>query len=465
MQPTSISKLQADIQIPDWIIWIQCIAFIVLYAVWGIPETMGFRNTALITGAVLSLYPIYRFRHYFLQVNAIPIWLVALLFVWATLHLFMFSQEYSLQLLEFRRIWRYAAIAVIFAIGLGLSLASANANQGRWWALIYFGLCSPVLIYLLKYTLTTYEVQLGIQVPASLKIYFGSQPHYVPKSDYIAFCLPTLAIALGQTKRIILNAQFGWRQFFSIFIHLLIISATLFMFYIQNIKNGMIYAALLCLIFGVFIAFLKTSKINLWRNRIIFLAVVGIFATAIYPHIKINNSWRTLVADTKVAVQLDQHQQWKYAGTQGYPINEFGKTVSATNYERAAWFLVGSKLAIENPFGYGLIEDSFKKMAKAKFPEVSPNLSHSHSGWLDLILAIGFPGFMLVMGSLLIAIRNSKYIRSHWKEVISWGLLSNLFLWCTTEVAATVTFPALLFWIMLTSALVLLGGIQKSTKN
>ena len=100
MQPISISKLQVDIQIPGWIICIQCIAFIVLYAVWGIPETMGFRNTALITGAVLSLYSIYRFRHYFVQVNAIPIWLVALLFIWATLHLFMFSQDYSLQLLD-----------------------------------------------------------------------------------------------------------------------------------------------------------------------------------------------------------------------------------------------------------------------------------------------------------------------------------------------------------------------------
>jgi len=455
MQPTSISKLQADIQIPDWIIWIQCIAFIVLYAVWGIPETMGFRNTALITGAALSLYSIYRFRHFFIQVNAIPIWLVALLFIWATLHLFMFSQDYSLQLLEFRRIWRYAAIAVIFAIGLGLSLASASANQGRWWALIYFGLCSPVLIYLLKYTLTTYEVQLGIQVPASLKIYFYSQPHYVPKSDYIAFCLPTLGIALGRMKSTLLNEHFGWRQFYAILIHFSVIAATLFLFYIQDVKNGMFHAAFLFLIFGAFIFFSKTSTVNFWRNAVIFLAALGIFTTALYPHVKKNDSWRTLVADIKVAVQLDKHQEWKYAGAKGYPNNEFGKVVSATNYERTAWFLVGSKLALESPLGYGLIEDSFKKMAKAKWPEVSPNLSHSHSGWLDFILAKGFPGFLLIMGALLIAMRNSKYMDPPWKEVASWGLLANLLLWCTTEVTATVTFVTLLFWIMLASSLVI----------
>jgi hypothetical protein len=464
MQPISIPKLQADIQIPDWIIWIQCIAFIVLYAVWGIPETMGFRNTALITGAVISLYPIYRFRHYFLKVNAMPIWLVALLFIWATLHLFFFSQEYSLQLLEFRRIWRYAAIAVIFAIGLGLSLASANANPGRWWALIYFGLCSPVLIYLLKYTLTTYESQFEVQVPSNLKIYHFSQPHYVPKSDYVAFCLPLLAIALGRLKSILLNDRFGWRQLLETITQLLLIAATLFLFYIQNIKNGMIYAALLGLIFGVFIVFSKTTRSKINRNLLIFLIALGVFATAFIPHFVKNDSWHTIVADTKIAVQLDRYQQWKYAGSKGYPNNEFGKMVSITNYERAAWFLVGGQLAIENPLGYGLIEDSFKKMAKVKWPEVSPNLSHSHSGWLDVILAVGFPGFLLIMGSLLLAIRSSKCIQSPWKEIAFWGLLANLFLWCTTEVSATVTFVTLLFWIVLASALAL-TNMLKNTKT
>lgn len=458
MQSILISKPQSHIQIPKGIIWIQCIAFIVLYAVWAIPETMGIRNTALITGAVASLYPIYLFRSSLIQIKAIPIGLLILLFVWATLHLFLFAQDYNLQLLEFRRIWRYAAIAVVFAIGLGLSLANASANQGRWWALMYVGLCSPVLIYLLKYTLTTYEAQLGMPVPASLKIYFWSQPHYVPKSDYVAFCLPVLAIALGLMRRALLNQQFGWRQLLATSIHLLVIAATLFLFYVQDIKNGMIYAALLCLIFGPALAFAGISKIHFWRNTIIFSLALGVFATALYPHIKKNDSWRTLVADTKVAVQLDRYQHWKYAGAQGYPNNEFGKMVSVTNYERAAWFMVGTQLAMEGPLGYGLIEDSFKKMAKAKWPEVSPNLSHSHSGWLDVILAVGVLGFLLVMSSLLIAMRNSKYTQSPWKEIASWGLLANLLLWCTTEVSATVTFAALLFWIALAGALAIPNG-------
>ena len=138
-------QIQSSIHIPNWIIGIQCIAFIVLYAVWGVPETMGFRNTALITGAVFSLYPIYQFRHFFFQKTAISIWLIAMLFIWAVLHLLLFAQDPAQQKIEFHRIWRYAAIAVIFAIGLGLTLSNAQTNKSRWWVLIYFGLCCQFL--------------------------------------------------------------------------------------------------------------------------------------------------------------------------------------------------------------------------------------------------------------------------------------------------------------------------------
>lgn len=452
-------KAQVNINIPNWIIGIQCLAFIVLYAVWVIPETMGFRNTALITGAVFSLYPIYQFRHLFFQKAAAPIWLLVMLFIWAALHLLLFAQDPVQQQLEFHRIWRYAAIAVIFAFGLGLSLANAKTNKNRWWALVYFGLCCPVLIYLLKYVLTTYEVQLGIQVPAILKIYSSSQMHYIPKTDYVAFCLPVLALALGRIKNILLGKEFEWQQLFGITIHFLLIAATLFLFYVQNIKNGMMHAAILFLVFGTVLVFVRLSPIHFWRNVLIFLMAVGIFIGALYPHFKKNDSLRYLVADTKIAVQMDKYVEWQRGGGQGLPNNEFGKLVSYTNYTRVAWFLYGSQLALEHPLGYGLIETSFEKRMRAEGFDIKPH-RQSHSGWLDILLAIGFPGFLLVMASLLIAMRNSKWVQSPYKEIAFWGLLASLLLWCTTEVAATVTFPLLLFWVALASGLGLAATIQ-----
>lgn len=452
LQAIQSPKAQRNIHIPNWIIGIQCLAFIVLYAVWGIPETMGFRNTALITGAVFGLYPIYQFRHFFFQKSAIPIWLLVVLFIWAVLHLLLFAQDPAQQKIEFHRIWRYAAIAVIFALGLGLSLANAQTNKNRWWALIYFGLCCPALIYLMKYVLTTYEVQLGIRVPANLKIYASSQMHYIPKTDYVAFCLPVLALALGRIKSILLGKEFEWKYLLSVAVDFLLIAATLFLFYVQDAKNGMMHSVILFLIFGVTSVFVRFSPIHFWRTTFILLVAAGIFMAAFYPHLKKNDSLRYLIADTKIAVQLEKYPEWKRGGEHGLPNNEFGKTVSHTNYVRVAWFLYGSQLAVEHPLGYGLIETSFDKRMKAAGFDIRPH-RQSHSGWMDTLLAIGFPGFLLVMTSLLIAIRNSKWMQSPYKEIAFWCLLANFLFWWTTEVAATVTFPLLLFWIALVSGL------------
>lgn len=451
-QAIQVPKTQINIDIPSWIIGMQCLAFIVLYAVWGIPETMGFRNTALITGAVFSLYPIYQFRHFFFKKTATPIWLLLILFIWAVLHLFLFAQDSAQQKIEFHRIWRYAAIVVIFAIGLGLSLANAKTNKNRWWGLIYFGLCCPVLIYLMKYLLTTFGTQLGIHVPESLKIYSSSQMHYIPKTDYVAFCLPVLALALGRIKSILLSKNFESKQLFHMAVHFSLIAATLFLFYIQNAKNGMMHAIILFFVFGVALVFVRLSRIHFWRNLLIFLLIAGIFVVALYPHFKKNDSLRYLVADTKIAVQLDKYLEWQRGGEHGLPNNEFGKTVSHTNYVRVAWFLFGTQLAIEYPLGYGLIETSFDQRMRAEGFDIRPH-RQSHSGWMDMLLAIGFPGFLLAIGSLLIAMRNSKWMQSPYKEIAFWCLLANLLFWWTTEVAATVTFPLLLFWIALASGL------------
>jgi hypothetical protein len=214
----------------------------VLYGFWILPEIVGFRNTALVVGGIAGLYPIYQYRTYLVQKRAIPIWLIVSLFAWATFHLFFLSRDYDLQLLEFKRIWRYTAIGGIFALGLGLSLANSSISlkesRPPFWRAIYLGLCLPVLIYLFKYVLTIYGARMGIQVPAYLQIYFGSTAYCVPKNDYVAFCLPVLAISLGRIGfHLTDNIHLKLRQYLAVAFYLFIVVATLFLFYIQNIKN------------------------------------------------------------------------------------------------------------------------------------------------------------------------------------------------------------------------------------
>lgn len=466
---------QPEAIVSSWLIRIQCIAFVVLYAVWILPEMVGFRNTALVMGAVAGLPVIYFYRRLLMQRHALPIWLMLALFSWAIIHLLFLSQDFTTQMLEFKRIWKYAAIGAIFALGLGLSLGGDNVKlntqqigagtetslSSECWILFYFGLSLPVLIYLIKYAMAVVALGWGLNLPAYLGIYHGSQPFYIPKTDYVAFCLPPLAIALGRLKEMFQAGEpKSWSQWsIGIWSYGGLIVATLFLFLAQNIKNGMAYAVI-CIF--IFILLLTFQRPKVGGSKWSYIVIVALLLTAFvsFGHIQKNESWRTLVADARVALQTEQYQHWKFAGIHGYPNNELGKMVSITNYERVAWLKAGAELSFGMPMGYGLIEDSFMRMARAKWPEVSPNLSHSHSGWLDVALAIGWPGLTLILTSLFYLMIHSASVVNPWSQVAFWAPLSILLLWCTTEVAATVPFAALIFWICLCGGLIVRASLR-----
>lgn len=442
--------------LPIWVIWVQCAAFVVLYAVWILPEIVGFRNTALVTGAIFGAYSIYRYRKSLLQKSALPIWLMIALFGWATFHLFFLSLNFPLQYIEYFRIWKYAAIGAVMATGLGLTLANLPPKStNRYWHVMYLGLCAPLIIYIIKYLLSHCGIPLGMNVPPGFRVYEAAVRFYVPKTDYVAFCLPAFSVALGLLLNLShVSARWTAREYLNLATQVSVIAGTLFLFIAQNIKNGIAYAAMLFIVFGLFFFFGKNSKFN-WKKLAVALGIFSILIVAIAINIQKNNSWMTLVADTRIAAQLDAYPHWKDTNKYRYPQNEYGTTVSVTNYERAAWAFAGIKLSIENPLGYGLVEDSFAKMAKARWPDVGTNLSHSHSGWLDVILAIGYPGFLLIIGALLLTLNSALSMKQPWAVLGFWPLFANLLLWCTTEVSATVTFAALIFWICLAAGLVL----------
>jgi hypothetical protein len=140
--------------IPDWMLWIQMGCFSTLYAIWLLPETILVRHIYLIAGALIGLYEIYVYRGLVLRKRAISLWLIVGLFVWATFHLFFLSQDFSAQFGEYISIWKRTIIGAIFAVGFGVALADLNRHrQDQYLVLMYLGLVSPALIYLIKYLL------------------------------------------------------------------------------------------------------------------------------------------------------------------------------------------------------------------------------------------------------------------------------------------------------------------------
>ena len=440
-------------QIPSWIVWVQGICFSILYAIWALPETILIRHVCLIAGALLSLWIIYQYRHDFFQKCAIPAWLIAVLFAWVTFHLFFLANDVAAQYEEYASIWKRTALGAIFALGFGLALANTNLNikgQKGLWALIYLGLLAPALIYIVKYVFTFYGMQKGWAVPDYWKLYYGSLPFYIPKTAYVCFCLPTLGIALGQLARNIHQHQsIKWANA----IYLATIPAVLFVFYGENIKNGVVYsAALLALFVGTMI--FRNFRQHLLMKLVVLGVVLAIGTLFVANSVKANDSWRTFSADAKIASDIQTYPQWKYNGAQGYPNNEFGTMVSITNYERLAWAKAGLGLIAQNPLGYGLVERSFGHLAKINWPD--SRLHQSHSGWIDLALGLGIPGIAFILISMLILLyqlgRLGKDIPTSpnpYVTMVWWALFSALIMWCTTEISQKVYFDALILWLTL----------------
>jgi O-antigen ligase len=235
-------------------------------------------------------------------------------------------------------------------------------------------------------------------------------------------------------------------------VYLLSCLAVLFVFYAENIKNGIAYALVLTIFFFANLLYKNIKRIKL-KESILLLAFMTAFGFFIAQHVQKNESWSTLYADMKVAAQIDQYDHWKWNGERGYPNNELGKVVSITNYERVAWGVAGVQLLIENPLGYGLVERSFGHLAKIKWPE--SKLHQNHSGWLDLALGLGLPGIGLILGALILALKQCRAVPGPIGNFGFWLLLSLALLWCTTEVSQKVFFDWLVFAIAWVAALAL----------
>jgi uncharacterized protein YneF (UPF0154 family) len=444
----------------------QVICFAVLYAIWILPNTILVRNVCLILGAAIGVYQIYYFRKQIKLSQALPIILLLALFGWMTLHLIFFSNNFAMQYEEYVSVWKRSFLALLFAFGFGLAILKSSPKvRQQTWIIFYLGLVMPTLIYLLKCTLVWLGQAYAIEIPPYWGLYTPStppSPYYVAKTAYMGFCAPVLAIALGQ---IYFRFRDGvWLSMSNLF-YILTVAAIFFLFYKENIKNGMVYGFLFILIF-IALIFVKNIKVSPLKSIVLVLVVTLISGFFIFKNIQENPSWKTLFSDAKIAVQTTRFPNWQCGPVLGFPNNDLGQVVSITNYERISWGVQAAKLVAQYPLGYGLIERSFRQRGNQLWP--GSCLSQSHSGWLDLALGIGIPGILLIFGSLISGlVRLQSALTTPGQPPQVWlimsfcVLFSFLLIWCTTEISQRVFFEELIFFLALTPGLLI--GLANSS--
>ncbi|QWE08945.1 hypothetical protein [Polynucleobacter ibericus] len=436
---------------PSFAIYLQCALFAILFGIWVLPETILIRHLCLFTGALISLYTIARNLSIFGSKNSLPIWMVGALFAWVVFHLIFLSSDFDAQWLEFGTIWKRTAIGFIFACGLGLSLngqlliAPDKAKISQ--RILFAGFALPTLIYWIKFGAGILVARYGLDVPELMLLQPEATKYFVHKSAYVFFCLPLYTISLACLYELYLKGNLLSRN---AMIYFICIAAVLLNFIHEKDRNGEIYAFFLTLCFCGLI--LKDQIRTLSYQKL----VVGCLITAIpvmgaFYQFQNNAQWNSIISDAKIAVQIDQYNNWQDQATLKPPQNEEGRQISGTNYERIAWGTAALRLIGQNPLGFGLVERSFGRLGKKVWPEAK--LHQSHSGWLDFTLGLGLPGIFLLLGAGAIAWYQSLTGSSLSQIIGGWVLLSLLLSMFTTELSQKVYIDGLIFMISLVATL------------
>ena len=439
--------------VPHALVLTLCTLFAVLWGVWVLPNTVFIRHFCLIVGALLSLYIIWPRRALLLTKQATPIWLIGFLLIWVTFHLFFIGHDYERQLEEYTKIWKKIALSVPFALGLGLALGSQLSNlknTQKYWAIIYLGFLLPMVIYFVKWMAALYLPHYGYTIPQFLILSPDAlgNPWAIPRAFYVFFCLPALAIALGQIIHGIQVKQF---RLISSIPYLLAIPLTLLMFHIEGDRLGIVYGSTL-IVAAVFFGFLPMLKHRQMSWKVICIVLICLLSSGYIATkaVQSNHLWKPLIADAKVAIQVDRFDHWKNRN-KGYPINELGTIPSDSNYSRIAWAIVGSRLLIDEPLGYGLMSLSFAALGKEKWPD--SDLSWTHSAWLDFALGYGLPSLFLLVGAAILLYRNSRFLNFPWRALGCWAIPAACLVMMAKEVSSEVIINALIFLIVLIAAI------------
>jgi hypothetical protein len=173
-------------------------------------------------------------------------------------------------------------------------------------------------------------------------------------------------------------------------------------------------------------------------------------------HVKRNAGWSTMWEDTKTSIQVEKYPNWQNPSVMGYPQNATGEAVKGNTYERLAWGIVGTRILLPaNPLGLGVLKRPFYIALKEKYPNSADNLTDTHSAWVDIALAFGYPGVFLFLASLISIIYLSSRTNGSFKSLV--GLMSTglILLYTVGEVGSQHSIEILCFLISLISALLI----------
>jgi len=400
--------------------WTMVFCGISLIIIWPIIQTMALRNLLLSIGGILGIPYLYQNRKTFFQSQASPLIFIILFFIWLGFHYFFFAQRPELELSELKGTWVRALLASI----LGLSIGLFGRDHSRVQHAIWLGISLFVVIFYLNYSLISIQIKnWSIPYPSQYGMYGN-------KISIIFYGVIALALTLGilsykQTQ------SYAWEWPF-IFGNFAFIGLIFMAFIVVGTKSGVVISILM-ISFYLVLFLLKRKKT---LKSIIPIAIFIIFLVlASYTHFNKNTEWDNFSSSVSAGTQTEKYLNWRNMSHDHPPILEDGTVTQESAYLRTALAIVGFDFLVKNPYGYGLVKDSFKYIAQDSYPkDTKMDIIATLSGWLDFALGLGLPGLFLIWTAIALTIYHAIGRKNIWSHCTIWILTSIFFVWMVSEV-------------------------------
>lgn len=435
-----------------------------LLTIWPLPESIALRYMLMVIGFILSLLYLSQKVPAILKPTAWPLWILLSFYGWICTHAIFFSSDYPAQLTELTSVWLRTFLVVPLGLALGLvaqeyegpSNEELRNNHKKWLLIVIFlGLSGLTIISAGYYAYVTYLKLESRYINHLFSLYKAKQPFVIANALLLPLCFILISRALNTDK----DKEWTIPAIISVLL-------SLFSSYVSDTKNGI---AIFLIAFIYFLLNELSSFKSLSKKRFFAIFILVILTCTAYigiaNHFKKNPQWFSIITDVRVGIDIDHHNSWKDPNAFPAPVSVLNQPVVLSTYLRSAWFFAGTRLLLENPLGYGLLNHSFGALASTKWPDFKIASAKfrgaTHSGWLDFALGLGIPGLLLVLIPLWASWYRSLYRKGLWFSYASWTipLLSLAFL--TTETAVSHFIEMLFFMTAFFCGLTL----QKSAKT
>lgn len=428
----------------------------VLLGIWAVKGTIALRNSLLGIETILSTIYCIRFfkanKHKTPLKNWTPLILLGLMFCWVIFHYFFLTRFPEQQFHELTSTWLRSFLAVVVGVGTGLAIRKRpNAVNFLWLGIL---------------TSFAYLFYQYIPKAIALNSFFVPLPDnasyifYGKISGVLAGTILVLGL-LGTMADVIKRGQF-WGVLTTAVLWLLGTASALYAYvFIFDTRNGIGLAAIFFIFMSItaifqFIKAVLARKMGLSAPLLMALIIVSTVMLGWFciQHIKHNPGWSTMWEDTKTSIQIQKYPNWQNPQVMGYPQNPNGEVVKPNTYERLAWASAGARIFLpENPLGVGILSKPFITLLMQKYPNGGAYIPSTHSAWVEIALAFGYPGVLLTLGALFSLLCISVSFAGPHQYLTSLLSLGLILLYTVGEISSQHAIEMICFLIALMSAL------------